>query len=129
MTTPRQRSNSSPPPAAEAAFAASVGREFGTGEAGATEPSLMLRRALAMLDAVGHLLQALSPAEIQAAAERVYLGRLSKDHAAIYWKIYGGRHRVLTEVFATQHAALARLAAAHVDHGSGCDEPEDVDEV
>jgi hypothetical protein len=87
--------------------------------AGASRPldddsTLLVRRALDMLDAVRQLLRALSPSEIQATATRVYLGRLDGQHEVV-WTVYGRRHQVLTDVFTSQHSAFAGLARAFFD--------------
>lgn len=76
-----------------------------------------------MLDAVGHLLQALSPDEIQATAERAHLGRLADVHTG-YWRVFSSRHRVLTEVFATQRSTFADSARAYVER-RGANKGED----
>jgi hypothetical protein len=70
--------------------------------------------ALDMLEAVGHLLDALSPAEVQATAERAHLGRLSDAHAG-YWRVFSARHRVLADVFATQRSTFADKVRAYVE--------------
>lgn len=79
----------------------------------------IVTRALDMLDAVGHLLEALSPAEVQATAERAHLGRLADVHAG-YWKVFSARHRVLSEVFATQRATFADRTRTYLErHAPG----------
>jgi hypothetical protein len=83
----------------------------------------IVTRALSMLDAVGHLLEALSPAEVQATAERAHLGRLADVHAG-YWRVFSARHRVLTDVFATQRSTFADRARAFFEQrGAPCEGP------
>jgi len=78
------------------------------------EPSAILCRAMDILSGVSRLLEALSPDDVQAMAARVHLGVEGQDDAhAVYWKVYAARHRVLVEVFSTQHAELAERARAY----------------
>lgn len=73
----------------------------------------LVKRAMAMLDAVSGLLQALSPTEIESAAHTQL--RAAEGTHVVYWKVFGVRHRVLTDVFATQKATFARLSRAHFE--------------
>lgn len=77
----------------------------------------VLERSLEMLEAVRALLQALSPGEIQTAAQRAHLERLG-DVDAVCWKLYSDRHRILSDVFATQHAMYRERAQACMERGS-----------
>jgi predicted component of type VI protein secretion system len=77
---------------------------------GAPDASALVRRATDVLAAVRHLLDALSPAEIEATAARANLGT---DAHAVYWRLFCARHRVLAEVFDTQHAMFTSLSAAY----------------
>lgn len=78
------------------------------------EPSAILGRAMDILLGVRRLLEALSPDDVQAMATRLHLGVEGQDDAhAIYWKVYAARHRVLVEVFSTQHAELVERARAY----------------
>jgi hypothetical protein len=79
-------------------------------------PSAILGRALDILTGVRSLLEALSPADVEAMAARVHLGveRLDDRHA-IFWRVYAARYRVLVDVFATQHAELAERARVHAE--------------
>lgn len=80
------------------------------------EPSAILCRAMDILSGVSRLLEALSPDDVQAMAARVHLGVEGQGDAhAVYWKVYAARHRVLVEVFASQHAELAARARAYTD--------------
>jgi hypothetical protein len=95
----------------------SVRRELlaaGTSKPSADESLALVGRALDMLNAVSHLLGALSPNEVQATAERAHLGRLADEHLG-YWKVYSARHRVLTEVFATQRSTYESRAWAYIE--------------
>jgi hypothetical protein len=78
------------------------------------EASAVVRRALEMLNAVKHLLRSLSPSDVRATANRVYLGRVDDQHDVL-WQVFSRRHEVLTEVFASQHAAFAQLARTFLD--------------
>ncbi|MGH7295693.1 MAG: hypothetical protein ACRELB_12195, partial [Polyangiaceae bacterium] len=51
------------------------------------DAAAVVRRALDMLDAVKLLLMALSPPEIEAAANRVFLGRVNGQHDVL-WQLY-----------------------------------------
>jgi hypothetical protein len=72
-----------------------------------------------MLNAVDQLLRALSPMEVQAAVERHYVGRLVQDPGEVYWHVYGERHRVLADVFATQRSNFLGMTAAFLQGGAG----------
>jgi predicted component of type VI protein secretion system len=86
------------------------------------EPLAILRRAMHILTGVSRLLEALSPDDIQAMATRLHRGvERQQDAHAVYWRVYEARHRVLMEVFSTQHAELAGWARAYMDvvHAAG----------
>jgi hypothetical protein len=85
------------------------------------DASLIVRRALEILDAVKPLLEALSPSEIEAATARVYLGRLDGQPEAI-WSVYGRRHQALVAVFASQHSAFAERARRFLDRHRLCED-------
>jgi hypothetical protein len=72
------------------------------------------KQALALLEAVDHLLQALSPADVEATATRTLPGSLVDGHAG-YWRVYGARHRVLSDVFGTQRALFASLVQTYLE--------------
>jgi hypothetical protein len=76
------------------------------------EPLAVLGRAMEVLSGVTRLLEALSPADVEAMAARLHLGlERQADRYAVFWKVYVARHRVLTDVFATQRAELLARAA------------------
>ena len=80
------------------------------------EPLALLRRAMHILSGVSRLLEALAPDDIQAMATRIHRGvEQQSDAHAVYWKVYAARHRVLVQVFSTQHAELAEWARAYTD--------------
>ena len=81
-------------------------------------PSTILGRALDILSGVSRLLEALSPADVEAMAGRLHL-RLEHqaDRHAFLWKVYAARHRVLLDIFATQRAELAERVRAHAALG------------
>jgi hypothetical protein len=68
-----------------------------------------------MLEDVLRLLQALSPPEIDAEVTRLFPGGAGDDAASLRWKAYARRHRVLVDLFATQHAPFARAVRAHFE--------------
>jgi hypothetical protein len=76
------------------------------------EPSALLGHAMEILSGVSRLLEALSPAEVEAMAARMHF-RIEQqdDRHAVFWKVYVARHRVLMDVFATKHAELVERAA------------------
>lgn len=101
----------------EAEFVETVRRELTV--VASTTPSeddaaILVRKSLDMLDAVKQLLRSLSPTEIQATASHVYLRRLDGHHDVL-WTVYGRRHQVLVEVFASQHASFGGLARAFLE--------------
>jgi hypothetical protein len=71
------------------------------------EAAALIRVALDTFDDVRRLLQALAPSEIEAAMLRVYLGRAGNEGVALCWQLYASRHRVLAELFASQHSDFA----------------------
>lgn len=76
------------------------------------EPLAVLGRAMEVLSSVTRLLEALSPADVEATAARTYLGiERQDDRHAVFWNVYAARHRVLMDVFATQRAELLARAA------------------
>jgi hypothetical protein len=76
------------------------------------EPLVVLGRAMEVLSGVSRLLEALSPAEVEATAARVNLGIDQRDDRhSVFWRLYVARHRVLVDVFATQRAELLARAA------------------
>lgn len=90
------------------------------------ESPAVLRHAIDILEGVSRLLSALSPEEIEATAARVHTGvERRADAPAVYWKLYGARHRVLVDVFTRQHEDLARRASACLAHECA-DERKDV---
>jgi predicted component of type VI protein secretion system len=75
-------------------------------------PSELLGRAMEILSGVRHLLDALSPEDVEALAARFHAGvEHQEDRHAVFWRVYAARYRVLAEVFATQHAELLAQAA------------------
>jgi hypothetical protein len=76
------------------------------------EPLAVLGRAMEVLSGVTRLLEALSPADVEATAARTHLGiERHHDRYAVFWRVYMARHRVLTDIFATQRAELLARAA------------------
>jgi hypothetical protein len=82
------------------------------------QAAALIRLALDTLDDVRRLLQALAPAEIETAMTRVYLGNAGNESLAFCWQLYATRHRVLADLFASQHSAFAQAARTHLEHGS-----------
>jgi hypothetical protein len=83
---------------------------------GGDERSAIVGRALDILAGVSRLLEALSPADVEAMAARVHLGvERQDDRHAVFWKVYAARHRVLVDVFLTQHAEFAERARPYVE--------------
>jgi hypothetical protein len=93
-------------------FMDAVRRELfeGEGVPSVDDSSAIVRRALDIVDAVAHLLEAISPAEVEASADRAHIGRFPEF--AGFWKVYSVRHRVLSEVFSTHRATFAEQARA-----------------
>src|SRR5579859_650656 len=76
------------------------------------EPLAVLGRAMEVLSGVTRLLEALSPAEVEATAARTHFRiEETNDRHAVFWRVYAARHRVLMDVFATQRAELLARAA------------------
>lgn len=88
------------------------------------EPSAVLGRAMEILSGVNRLLEALSPADVEATAARIHFGvERQDDRHAVFWKVYVARHRVLMDVFATQHAELVAQATRAAARGGDRCEP------
>lgn len=72
------------------------------------DSAAVIRRALDIVDAVAHLLEAISPEEVEASGDRAQIAHVAGF--AGYWRVYSLRHRVLTDVFQTHRANFTDLA-------------------
>jgi hypothetical protein len=71
----------------------------------------LVARAVALLGDVAHLLEALSPDEIEMTAAR--LRDPSSNEFATCWRLYVARFRAITPVFARQRALFAEDVRAY----------------
>ena len=80
-----------------------------------SSPATAVERALDILEDVFRLLHALSPSEIDAEVTRLFLGRAGDEAVGLRWRAYAKRHRVLVDLFATQHSTFAQAVRAHFE--------------